>query len=275
MHQSSLRIGLWLAVAGSFSLVSSATTGCTREALLAAAEKYVALQGKGNLDLSSLPAAASIAYKENNADKDIHSGVLAQTLKIDYHRSTADSVACASYTELVATGSPAPYVIGTQITHNQTDMSVLLIDNIAATTGSLRFNATKTLEYFQAEDWSPLPPETQPTRQLLRETIDAYLDMWSNATAIDAIPWGSPCERIEGSAHVSPCTGGAPRGGSKANTMRRYVIDEVMGSGDVLCSFTAVADIPDSHEIRIQSGKVAYVHTITLSAPRRSPATGS
>ncbi|KAK0649762.1 hypothetical protein B0T16DRAFT_457143 [Cercophora newfieldiana] len=239
---------------------------CTRQALLAAAENYVAAQIKGTVDLSSLPAPANVAYKENNADKDIKSGVLAQPLKVEYHRSTADTVACASYTELVAT-TPKPYVIGTQILHNATDMSVTLIDTIAATTGALRFDAAKTLQYFQGESWPALAASAQPSRELLRQTIDAYLDMWTNATAIDAIPWGTPCERVEGAAHVTPCTSGAPRGGSKTpNSMRRYVIDEVFGSANVLCSFTAIGNIPDSHEVRIEGGKVRYVHTITLSS---------
>jgi len=264
MQQFARRLSPWLAMLG--LLAPCITAECTRQALLAAAEKYVEAQGKGTVDLSSL-SAARIAYKENNADKSITAGVLSQALKVEYHRSTADTVACASYTELVAT-TPKPYVIGTQITHNATDMSVVLIDTIAATTGALRFDAAKTLQYFQAESWPALAMDKQPSRQLLRQTIDAYLDMWTNATAIDAIPWGTPCERVEGAAHVTPCTGGAPRGGSKTpNSMRRYVIDEVFGSADVLCSFSAVGNIPDSHEVRIEGGKVRYVHTITLSAP--------
>jgi len=53
--------------------------------------------------------------------------------------------------------------------------------------------------------------------------------------------------------------------------MRRYVIDEVTGSVDVLCSFTAVGNIPDSHELRIENGKIRYVHTITLCAIDNGP----
>ncbi|KAK1749753.1 hypothetical protein QBC47DRAFT_439774 [Echria macrotheca] len=261
-----VRLAPWLAVL--LQHVPHAVAACSRESLLAAAEKYVELQASGKLDLTTLSAAATVAYKENNANHDIKTGVLSQGLKVSYNRSTADPVACASYTELVAL-TPKPYVIATQITHNATDMSVTLIDTIAATTGALRFDAATTLKYFQAEDWSTLPAEKRPSRELLRNTIDAYLDMWTNATAIDAIPFGTPCERVEGSARVSPCTGGAPRGGSKQpNNMRRYVIDEVVGSADVLCQFSAVGAIPDSHEVRIEGGKVRYVHTITLSAPK-------
>jgi len=104
------------------------------------------------------------------------------------------------------------------------------------------------------------------------------------ATAYNDVPFGEPCERIEGSSYVNPCTKGVPRPNpsssntsrpaSKEITLRRYVIDEVMGSADVLCSFTSVGTIPDSHEMRIQNGKVRYVHTITLCATDDGPTWG-
>lgn len=41
---------------------------------------------------------------------------------------------------------------------------------------------------------------------------------------------------------------------------RRYVIDEVLGTVDVMCSFAGIAD---THEFRIQEGKLRFVHTMT------------
>jgi hypothetical protein len=119
------------------------TADCTRQALLAAAEKYVAAQQLGTLDLSSLPASPSFSYMETNAARAFASSVLSQPLKIEYHRSITDTVACASYTEFVAL-APHPYVVGIRRSattrHN---MSVVLIDSIAATTGALSFNAVQ------------------------------------------------------------------------------------------------------------------------------------
>lgn len=58
-----------------------------------------------------------------------------------------------------------------------------------------------------------------------------------------------------------------PHGGStKPNGMRRYVIDEVVGSVDVLCAFDSLGNMPDSHEIRLEGRKVKYVHTVTVLA---------
>ncbi|KAK4163964.1 hypothetical protein QBC43DRAFT_289200 [Cladorrhinum sp. PSN259] len=101
--------------------------------------------------------------------------------------------------------------------------------------------------------------------------IDGYLDLFGEpnaATARSSLPFGNPCERVEGSRFIN-CTDGMPVGGPKAgkeNSMRRFVIDDVVGSDNVLCSFTAVGNIPDSHELRIVNGKIRHVHTITLCA---------
>jgi len=140
-----------------------------------------------------------------------------------------------------------------------------MIDTIAATTGSLFFNAPKTLGYIQKEDWSVEAMGSRPNRTLLKQVGDAYLDMWTDSKAADTIPWGTDCERVEGSQLTKPCGGGLPHGGSKQpNSMRRYVIDETVGSVDVLCAFNSIGNYPDSHEIRVIDGKVKYVHTVTV-----------
>jgi hypothetical protein len=268
MHHIILKQGVSLGLVVAAIAAPLDTSQCTREKLLGAADAYVAAQTSGTLvDLQRSFAPGNFSYMENNRlgnIKDSH--ILSQPLKIDYRRSTADTVACASYTELVAT-SPVPYVIGTQIRHNSMDMSINMIDSIAATTGALFFNASQTLAYFKNESWAPLEVSQRSDRKTLQNAIDSYLDLWSSPSAYESMPWSEPCERIEGSMYVSPCTKGAPTNGTmKPNTMRRYVIDEVMGSADAFCSFTSVGDIPDSHEVRLEGGKLRYVHTITLCA---------
>lgn len=42
---------------------------------------------------------------------------------------------------------------------------------------------------------------------------------------------------------------------------RWYVIDETIGAVDVMMSF---ADLPDSHDFRVEGGKLRYVHTMTV-----------
>lgn len=237
---------------------------CTRDILLAAADQYVAAQTAGSISSLQNVLSSDYKYQENNKVVAVTSGVISQKLVIAHRKTTADTTACASYTELVAT-TPKPYVIGTQLRHTTNGTTVTLIDTIAATTGSLSFNAAKTLGYIQAENWSTIDPAQYTSRAVLQAAADNYLDMWTNATAYDAVPWGTPCERVEGSSLNSPCTVGAPKGGSsQRNDMRRYVIDQSLGSADVLCDFAAVGGVADSHEFRLEGGKLRFVHTITL-----------
>lgn len=248
------------------STATHASAACTREELLAAASKFVTAVSSGTI--SSLPLSTNFTYRENNKASTLaKAAAFAQPLKIDLSRSTADTVACASYTLIVSSSGAKPYVLATQLRHGEGgDTSVItLVDTIAATTGSLFFNAPKTLGYLRNESWAEIPEAQRPSRELLKKVGDAYLDMWTDKTAADSIPWGTDCERVEGSQYTRPCGASLPRGGSaKNNGNRRYVIDEVVGSVDVLCSFDALGSLPDSHEIRVEGGKVKYVHTVTV-----------
>jgi hypothetical protein len=252
-------------VAVALLVAITSAADCTREGLFAAADSYLTAQVAGKPSSLSL-TPTNFTYQHNNKISDITKGLLSVPFKIDLNRSTADTVACASYTMWISTSDSKPYVISTQIRHANNDTSTIsMIDTVSATTGDLFFDAAKTLSYIRKETWTPLPTSSQPSRSLLKAVGDAYLDMWTNATAADTISWGPQCERIEGSSYTNPCGGSLPRGGSKkVNGMRRYVIDEVMGSVDVLCQFDSLGTWPDSHEIRIEGGKVRYVHTVTV-----------
>lgn len=131
-------IGSVLSCLAILFLSSPAIAHCTRDVLVAAADLYVAEQGNGTLgDLSKI-LSSYYKYQENNKAATVATGVLGQALKISHRKTTADTVACASYRELIST-SPKPYVIGTQLRHTADGTTVTLIDTIAATTGSLSF----------------------------------------------------------------------------------------------------------------------------------------
>ncbi len=261
------RVSLFAALAALVfgSLLPAVLAECTREALFAAADSYIEAVKAGKTNGLKL-SAGNFTYQENNKAVDIKKGVLSAALTIDTNRSTADTVACASYTMFISAGGSKPYVVATQLRHSASDpTTITAIDTIAATTGSLFFNAKQTLSYIKAENWDPLPEAARPGRDLLKKVGDAYLDMWVDKNAADTIPWGTQCERVEGSRLARPCGGSLPHGGStNPNSNRRYVIDEVMGSVDILCAFNSVGSYPDSHEVHVESGKVKYVHTITV-----------
>lgn len=202
-------------------LFTISEAACTREAILASAQNYIDAQKAGNTSLLKL--SPNFKYQQNNKERALSAGLLSTPFKLDLVRSTADTVACASYTMWISSSGSKPYVVGTQIRHENDTETISMIDTIAATTGDLFFNASKTLGYIQKEDWSPINNTAGiPSRELLKKVGDAYLDMWTDSKAADSIPWGTDCERVEGSSYTNPCGKSLPHGGStKPNGMRR------------------------------------------------------
>ncbi len=242
---------------------------CNRTTMLAAADAYVAAQTAGKLDPLHDFLAEKWLYVENNKEMNATDGVLVKALKIDHRKTNTDTTACATFTELISAGGP--YVIGTQIRHDGCGR-VVSIDSIASTTNSWLFNAKKTLDYVVKEKWDEIPEGKRDKREYIQAVGDAYLDVFSNATAGDLIPWGIPCNRLEGSMYTGrglptdACTsgGGKINPNQAPNTHRRYVIDEAMGSLSVFCLWEHMMMAADSHEFRLENGKLRYVHTMTV-----------
>ncbi|KAK4149326.1 hypothetical protein C8A00DRAFT_18965 [Chaetomidium leptoderma] len=255
--------------------LGSAAPDCDRSVMAEAADAYIAAQTAGNVGMLQHAVGDSWEYEENNKKKEAHEGLLSKALKVDHRRTNFDLVACATYTELIAADPANPFVIGTQIRHG-VDGRVTLIDTIASTTNSWLFDAKKTLEYVLQEEWDPIPKGKRDSRDMIKAAGDAYLDMWSSATAANAVPWGTPCTRLEESAYTGKgrpddsCKAGIPSNHSQApNTRRRYVIDEAMGSVSIFCVWEHMMMAADSHEFRLEGGKLRYVHTMTECGGQR------
>ncbi|KAI1102029.1 hypothetical protein F4804DRAFT_334694 [Jackrogersella minutella] len=268
-------IGICATAIGALLPTVAAQFECNRTYLQLFSDDYVLAHENGQLThLENI--ADNFTYVENNKTREITGGIFNNALRIDHRHTIVDTVECASYTELIIThnvsGEPAPYVIGTQIRHSPGDLSCYLIDLTVSTTGSWLFNSTKTLEYASKENWTLIDEGARDSREALKSAADAYLDMWSNKSAIDAVPWGTPCDRLEGSVYTGPglptdsCKVGIPTNNNQApNSHRRYVIDLTYGAISVLCIFEHLADAPDSHEFRMENSKLRYIHTITLA----------
>lgn len=236
---------------------------CTRESLKQATDSYIAAQTNG--DISSMtPLAAEVVYIENDKTVDIASGILSKAQKIDNQRSTFDTTDCASYTELIIADSTQPHVIGTQI--RLEGDKIAHIESVVTSEGDWLFNAANTLRYAQQETWDPIPEDKRDTRQVIQAAGDAYLDLFNDKSV--QVPWGTPCRRLEGGAYTgtgSPddtCNVGVPSGVALVN--RRYVVDEVLGTVDIFLNFGGEGGLPDSHEFRVEGGKLRYVHTLTV-----------
>lgn len=266
---------IWAVISGLSPRVLAAPTtkddsACDRTALVDAADAYVAAQTAGQLDPLQKVLAATWTYQENNKEMDAKKSVLTKALKIDHRRTNVDMTTCATYTEIIATDPANPYVIGTQIRHNPA-MKITSIDSVASTTNSWIFDAKKTLSYVQGETWDIIPEAKRDSRAKIQAAGDAWLDLWSNASAVNAVPWGTPCSRLEGSAYTGKgkpddsCRPGIPSNHNQApNIHRRYVIDESMGSVSIICLWQHMMNATDQHEFRLEEGKLRYIHTMTV-----------
>lgn len=268
MKHSSFR---WLLLAGTLlAPVASFAQGgvsCTRDGLRAAANLYIEAQTAG--DPSIMPLANGVGYRENIESADINAGIVTKALDIDHTWTMLDTDTCQTFTEVIVAGGDEPYVIGTRLRVNREFIAE--VETLWTTTGYWLFDAEAYLKYATEEDWGPIPADRRDSRATLVSAAGAYLDAFLEGKK-DLVPWGYPCERVEGGAYTGTgsaddsCDVGVPAGVNIAN--RRFVVDEVHGTVVVYCTFGAGgpnggSKTPDTHLFRLENGKLRYVHTLT------------
>lgn len=242
-----------------------ASAACDRGTLKNVTDSYIAAQTSGSLTpLGSLINGTN--YRENYKAATISSGILSHALKIDHNRTTLDTTQCASFAELIVTNSAHPYVIGTQLylSNSTTEpQTISKIDTIVTDQGDWLFNATGTFYWASRENWGTIAAASRDTRKTIQAAADAYLDYFRDKSVV--VPWGTPCDRLEGGSYTGKgaatdsCNVGVPNGVDL--TDRRYIIDEEVGEVDVFLSFQGA---PDTHDFRIEGGKIRFVHTMTV-----------
>ncbi|MDB5716900.1 MAG: hypothetical protein JWM38_327 [Sphingomonas bacterium] len=275
---AALACGLFFAAAPAF-----AQAGCTRAELQTLADKYIAAQTSG--DVGKLPLGLWVQYSEQmDPSASMGSGMLSAPQKIDFHRSLLDTQSCSTFTEVVIADPAHPYVLGTRLQIR--GGSVNEIETLVTDRDDWLFNAANTLKYSRAEKWTEIPAAERDSRETLLAAANAYLDLFNDKNV--AVPWGTPCARLEGGLYTakgapgvaSPedsCNVGVPAGQKLIN--RRYVVDEALGAVAVLLNF-GNNQLPDAHIFRVEKGKLRYIHTITVcktfncgfKAPPGSPA---
>jgi len=259
--------GIALTAAMLIPAVGSAQVSCVRGGLQNAVDLYIEAQTTG--DTSGLPLATGLGYWENEERIDIANGLINTAFEIDKHMTLLDESSCQTFTEVIVTDEDEPYVLGTRMRINHDKIAEIEI--VWTTTGYWLFDADAYLEISSGEDWGPIAPEVRDSRGTLVSAANAYLDAFLEGE-IDLVPWGFPCERIEGGAYTgtgSPddsCEVGVPAGVNIAN--RRFVVDEVIGAVVAYCTFGAGgpdggSGAPDTHLFRVENGKLRYVHTLT------------
>ncbi|KAF2667247.1 hypothetical protein BT63DRAFT_433429 [Microthyrium microscopicum] len=202
-------------------------------------------------------------YNENFENAAINTGYHTYGINISLYHHLLDTVDCATKTEMVAHENKPPYVAITQMRLNSAG-KVNFIDSLVITTGKgWVFDAKETYRWASKETRGEIPEPKRDTRAVIKAAADAYLDKFTDPNII--VPHADPCERLEGRAHISPnCIAGIKSSAERKMGNRRYVIDEVVGTVDVFLTFEANPDYqpnPDSHEFRVEAGKIRYVHT--------------
>ncbi|KAI0508946.1 hypothetical protein F5B22DRAFT_374736 [Xylaria bambusicola] len=260
-------------VVGALSFVTSASAACTRELLKNVTDQYITAQTRGSSsDLASL-TASNFTYTENEVKMTLDRSVLTERIIIDHDRSIFDTVQCATFTELIAATNIHQYVIGTRMEINS-NSKISKIESVVTDRGDWAFNATGYRYWDSLESWDPIPVEKQDSREVIQAAGDAYFDRFKNESIV--IPFGIPCSRLEGGVSTAPLnlTGDSCTAAGLPSTLvvtnRRYVVDQEMGAVDIFLGFPGLDrsrgmdTMPDSHVFRVESGKIRYIHTVSL-----------
>ncbi|KAF2847409.1 hypothetical protein T440DRAFT_403617 [Plenodomus tracheiphilus IPT5] len=255
---------------------AQAQTTCSRTLLQDIASKYIGAQTSGTPNM--LPPGPNLTYTENDVPLDAKEGILRQPIMIDLNRTFLDTTSCSVFAEITAALNPHPYVIDTVIRVSNTSGAILSIQSVVADSGDWVFNATSHLRWSRPENWQTVPVSQRSTRSAMIFAADAYLDSWANGSV--AVPYGTPCARLEGGAYTgerSPTTNTChmpefPKP-FKGVGNRRYVVDEEMGAVGILNDFpfidaTRPEGTPSSNLVRIEGGKIRYIHETTICATR-------
>lgn len=109
------------------------------------------------------------------------------------------------------------------------------------------------------------PPSMLLVKSSFRESLDVLIFRFHALHTLLLIGRNTILTNITGKGSPDDsCKPGIPSNHSQApNTHRRYVIDEAMGSVSIFCVWEHMMMAADSHEFRLENGKLRYVHTIT------------
>ena len=245
------------------------TTGsCDRTSLQAAVDSYLAAIAAK--DTSKMDLASSVKYTESTSAQSVDKstaldqGLWQTALPVKFSRSLLDVTGCETFTEVFITEGSHPYVLGTHLALK--DGQIAQIQVIVTDSDDWNFDATAFETCSESEDWSALPASDQSSRDTLTAAAQAYFDVFSDKSV--AVPWGSPCYRLEGGKGCTPqgdkssksCNVGIPDGITFTKT--HFVVDVDVGG---VVGITLFSGIPDTHMFRIIDDKIVKIHTLTCT----------
>lgn len=258
-----LIITLAFVLIAGISNAAMAEVNCSRSQLQVAVNHYIAAQTAGDPNL--MPLVPQTQYLYNMELSTLDESIVNEALSIDFHRSLLDEYSCQTYTEVIVTDEIHPYALTTRM--RVIGGSVTELESVVTDEGDWLFNPQVTLERSSAEDWSILPQEERVSRAMLEAAANAYFDQFFSGPNTVYVPWGAPCNRLEGGIYSGngsasdSCDVGVPAGMNIVS--RRFVTDEAIGATVGLNRLGPDA-LPDSHLFRLENGKIRYIHTLTV-----------
>ena len=148
-------------------------------------------------------------------------------------------------------------------------------------------DAENLLQILNKEPWGVIGTPEQDGVQDLQAVAERYLDLLGGkgvsqgSTDAQAASdddseeelWGKPCYRLEGTVLTVPgqtesCDKGLqlpPAGDGKGITDRKWTVDEALGAVGVVARDENKGGVPTVVELRVEGGKLRYVHQFWAS----------
>jgi hypothetical protein len=196
------------------------------------------------------------------------------------HTSSAPARGCSTFTEVIITDPAHPYVVGIRLTVEDDEISE--IEALVTDEGDWAFSAQGYLNCSEPEDWGPLPENERSSREVVIAAGNAYFDYFEDKSV--QVPWDtSSCSRLEGGNAFSEgqfcqysgeasgnyCDMGVPDD-TRIGARRAYA-DVEIGAVVIICLFGGDSfGMLDSHMFRVESGRIHYIHTLTIDGDQGS-----
>jgi hypothetical protein len=232
-----------------------AGTGCGREAQAAILDSY--LKALVKHDPAGVPIADTVKYTENTKAVTVGEGLWKNAGEPKLVRSLFDTETCNSVTQVVLPEGGKDSVMSLRLKLDSGKISE--IEAIITRQGDFLFSAEG---YAKSVDqkWEVLPEDQRNTRDELLAAAKAYFDLFSDMSV--EVPWGMPCQRLEGGAMTFPCTQGVPSGVTIGN--RRYWADVETGVSVGFVLFGgSTSGLLDAHYFRLIDGTIRNVYSMT------------
>lgn len=246
-----------LAVAGTlgFAAPAMAQGQCSRETLEDVAQRYVQAQKQGSV--FALPVGEWVDYRENYTITSSGVGVISQPADFAWHVDVIDTASCRVFVQGVIL-APKPYVVGTRLAWTFNGLGQ--IDSMVIKAGDPQFDAQATHDWASKEDWGPIPADKRDSRETLMAAARAYYDALGGE---GAAPFADTCTTLVNGVGSQGCATAAA-GGTLADP--EITIDETNGTAAIrgrLGRLRGASGTADAYLLRIEGGKIRYVHAIT------------